>query len=249
MLLLKAMEEVWDSHFHFSLSRNGNPTLVEVNGILCTVSVTECLSILNMDREFKGDIYLFLGAHPWYVEGLDIGKIREVLERYRNSIFGLGEIGLDKRRGPNIKEQLAVLEQLFSMASQLALPVNLHCVRAFSDMLSLLRDFSIPRVVVHSFSGSLFYLEKFLSEKNCFISLSPFFLKRVDRLRELLSLLPLDRLLIETDYPYQAKDLKVWLDLLRLVARVKNYPEQDLLRLIKRNLLIVVGRYGSSESD
>ncbi len=241
------MQEIWDSHFH--LASDGDLDFVDINGILCTLSANECLSVIDVDRRFTTNVYLFLGAHPWYVEELDVGKVKEMLRKYRDRIFGLGEIGLDKRRGPDMKVQLNILEQLFSIASQLDLSVNLHCVRAFSDMLSLIRDFSVPWIIIHSFSGSLFYLEKFLAQENCFISLSPFLLKKVDKLRELLYLIPLNRLLIETDYPYQCKDIRVWLDLMKFIATIKNCSESDLLIQVRRNLLVAVGEYGASESN
>ncbi len=233
------VEKIWDSHFH--LSENEKTIPEGINGILCTLRPSEYLSL----GKLREGIYPFLGLHPWWADYSLLQEIKNIiLHKDRKRIYGLGEIGLDRRRGPDIEIQRKVLETLLSIAVEMNLPVNIHCVRAFSDLLSIVKEFPVSRIVIHSFSGSLFYLEKFLEMDNCFISLSPYLLNHVDRLSEILRLLPLDRVLIETDFPYQTKRIEAWWDLLELVSQIKGCSVGSLLEKVKENLLNVVGRDG-----
>jgi len=147
----------------------------------------------------------FFGVHPWYVEKLPTDWY-ETLQNYlkSNPAAGVGEVGLDKSRNVDFARQTEVFHRQLEIAGRLARPLAIHCVRAWSDLLNVLRR-SLPaktRFMIHSYQGSPQMLKDFLSLGG-YISFS---WKSVQRDTEesiaLMRKVPLDRLLLETDFPY-----------------------------------------------
>lgn len=147
----------------------------------------------------------FFGVHPWYADKLSADWY-EVLESFlkRNSSAGVGEAGLDKARHVDFARQTEVFHRQLEIAGRLARPLAIHCVRAWSDLLNILRR-SLPakmRFMIHSFQGSPQMLRDFLS-LGAYISFSWKSLQRdTEESIMLMRNVPLDRLLLETDFPY-----------------------------------------------
>ena len=65
----------------------------------------------------------------------------------------LGEIGLDRLRGPDITVQIRFLKALLAAAGEAGKPVVIHAVRCDAELDAALRDFS-GNVLIHGFRGS-----------------------------------------------------------------------------------------------
>ncbi len=147
----------------------------------------------------------FYGIHPWYADKLPKDWY-ETLEGFlkRRPDAGVGEVGLDKARNVDFARQTEVFHRQLEIAGRLARPLAIHCVRAWSDLLSVLRR-SLPpktRFVIHSYQGSPQMLKDLLS-LGAFISFSWKSLERnTEESIALMRGVPLDRLLLETDFPY-----------------------------------------------
>uniref|UniRef100_A0A0E0KU90 Uncharacterized protein n=1 Tax=Oryza punctata TaxID=4537 RepID=A0A0E0KU90_ORYPU len=90
----------------------------------------------------------------------------------------VGEIGLDKgSHGKTIDfgEQVEVFQQQLELAKELNKPVSVHCVRAFGDLLEILRQTGpFPAgVLLHSYLGSAEMVSS-LENLGCYFSLSGF---------------------------------------------------------------------------
>jgi len=72
----------------------------------------------------------------------------------------LGEIGLDRLRGPALPVQQEYLEALLSLAEQEQKPVVLHCVRAVPELLAAIRRHPKVRRLYHGFRGKPEQLEE-----------------------------------------------------------------------------------------
>ena len=147
----------------------------------------------------------FFGAHPWHA-----GKLPAdwyvTLESFlkRNPGAGVGEAGLDKACQVDFARQTEVFHRQLEIAGRLARPLSIHCVRAWSDLLSVLKR-SLPartRFMIHSYQGSKEMMRELLS-LGAFISFSWKSLQRdTEESIALMRNVPLDRLLLETDFPY-----------------------------------------------
>ncbi len=147
----------------------------------------------------------FFGVHPWYAAKLPEGWYH-TLENFlkRNAGSGVGEVGLDKARNVDFARQTEVFHRQLEIAGRLSRPLAIHCVRAWSDLLNVLRRSLSPktRFMIHSYQGSPQMLKDFLGLGG-YISFSWKSLQRdTEESIALMRSVPLDRLLLETDFPY-----------------------------------------------
>lgn len=147
-----------------------------------------------------GELYT-LGSHPWWTPGLlsdmQLKAIEDALLHDPHCI-ALGECGLDKFKGPAMKVQIAVLEQLLDIADRLERSVVIHCVRAYDPLLKTKKQFSrIPHWAIHGYARHD-VLAKSLVEQGFYLSISPDRSAHPGLLAAVRSL-PLDRLFLETD--------------------------------------------------
>ena len=139
-------------------------------------------------------------------------------------VVAIGEIGLDyyyfpksKAKREGIKEkQKNVLEQQLDLADEMNLPVIIHCRNAFDDMYSLLEArfksrASKPNGVIHSYTGDGELAQKFI-KLGFFIGFNGLIFKDVPALpnpEEVISSIPLENIVLETDAPYLMPPLPV----------------------------------------
>lgn len=112
------------------------------------------------ETALKGRLRLFAGLHPFYLESpKELCTCLKVLAGIRASfprlIFGIGEVGLDKRQGLALSVQCSLLEQLLIATAAWLLPYSFHCVGAHAELLAILRPYPQLQGVVHGFNGSV----------------------------------------------------------------------------------------------
>ena len=121
-------------------------------------------------------------------------------------MVAVGETGLDYNRNYSPrKDQLKVFEQHLEIATELAKPVFLHQRDAHEDFIDLLKKYR-PKLcggVVHCFTDNGKALEDYL-ELDMYIGITGWVCdqRRGQSLQQLVSRIPPERLLVETDAPY-----------------------------------------------
>lgn len=99
--------------------------------------------------------YPIVGVHPHDSEGADIDAIRRMVEAHRQSIVGIGEIGLDyfyTHSSPEVQQ--AALRAQLRIAVDYNLPVSFHVRDAFDDFWPIFDEFTGIRGVLHSFTDT-----------------------------------------------------------------------------------------------
>ena len=116
----------------------------------------------------------------------------------------IGEIGLDYYwRQDNKDLQKKVFEEQILLAQELSLPIIVHDREAHEDTLNILKKYK-PKGVLHCFSGSAETAKEIL-KLGMYIGLGgAVTFKNARKPVEVAEMLPLDRLLLETDCPYMA---------------------------------------------
>jgi TatD DNase family protein len=117
-------------------------------------------------------------------------------------VVAVGEIGLDYYRdlSPRPAQRKAFADQL-ALATELELPVVIHSRDAHDDVLEALQEWD-GIGVLHSYAGGPELLGEVL-ELGFYVSIAgPVTYPRAERLREVAAIVPLERLLVETDCPY-----------------------------------------------
>ena len=118
--------------------------------------------------------------------------------------MAIGEIGLDYYwRQDNKEAQKRVFEEQILLAKELNLPIIVHDREAHDDTLNILKKHK-PKGVLHCFSGSA-EMAKEVLRLGMYIGLGgALTFKNARKPVEVAEMLPLEKLLLETDCPYMA---------------------------------------------
>ncbi|MBF0478065.1 MAG: TatD family hydrolase [Candidatus Omnitrophica bacterium] len=155
----------------------------------------------------------FFGVHPWQVDSIEDSWLAELKKYLREvPLSGVGEIGLDKTRNAGkFDKQLNVFNKQIELAVELKRPFVVHCVHAWENLFECLKPFNFKNqpFIIHCFIGSLEIASR-LIQSGAYLSISLKLLsdKNQHSLSEVFQKLPLDRILLETDYPYTPRSLE-----------------------------------------
>ena len=118
-------------------------------------------------------------------------------------VVAVGECGLDYFHSvEHVDRQRAVLIEQLRLAQKHELPVVIHSREAVADTLLILGGFPELRCVFHCFTGTMDEAERILDRGYYLGFTGPVTYKNSDELREVVKIVPADKLLVETDAPY-----------------------------------------------
>ncbi len=93
------------------------------------------------------------GIHPW--DACAIADPWPEYEFLRHAgIAAVGEIGLDYLKGADRERQKDVFASQLEIAAERSLPVIIHCVRAFDDVMAMLGRYRSVKAVFHGYIGN-----------------------------------------------------------------------------------------------
>ena len=177
--------------------------------------LTICTTLKSFERikliimKYK-NIYGTFGIHPHETEKhtqVDSKFILNIKKKH-NKIIGIGETGLDFYYNYSSKkiQKKSFIEHI-SAASQLNIPIIVHSRNAEIDIYEILKSESKNsnlKVLIHCFTGSKDFAKK-LIDLNFYISVSGIItFKKSNELADIVSSIPIENLLVETDSPYLA---------------------------------------------
>ena len=167
----------------------------------------KCIQLCN---EYK-DIFTSIGIHPHESNQMNKNIYDNILSlSSHNKVIGIGETGLDYFYNNSKKNlQIDSFLQHIKISQFTNLPLIIHMRDAEVDMLKII-EHEYKKApfsgVIHCFTGSLMFAERLL-KIGFFFSISGIItFKRNDDLRETVSKIPIDQLMIETDSPYLAPE-------------------------------------------
>lgn len=183
-----------------------------VEKILITgTSVVESQQALALCEDYQQKIpntlFCTAGVHPHDADGVSDNYLAQLIQLAKQPhVKAIGECGLDFNRNFSAPEQqLKVFKEQISLAEQLNMPLFLHQRDAFSPWFDELKPFihRIPAMVAHCFTGNKVELEQCIAA-NMYIGITGWLCdeRRGKNLQDIIKLIPLNRLLIETDAPY-----------------------------------------------
>lgn len=175
-----------------------------VQKLLC-VSATEedweKVAILSQTNPQK--VLPAFGLHPWYLDKRSKNweeKLENMLQQFPNAL--VGECGLDKLKNPETMPQREVFIKHIELAQKFRRPLLIHAVKSF-DWLDELWGKMPKKFVLHSFGGSA-EQAKIAVKYGAYFSFSGGLLKSKKTLSALREI-PNDKILLETDGPYQSQ--------------------------------------------
>ena len=170
---------------------------------------TDIASLLRLQAvcdRYPDHCFPMIGLHPTNV-GTDYPEDLAILraELDKRSYIAVGEIGIDlywdKSR---LCEQTEAFEEQLRWSIEKDLPVVIHTREAFPQVFESLHKIGIDKLrgVFHSFGGNREELEEVLQYPNFQIGINGVVTYKNGRIRDYLTLAPLDRIVLETDAPY-----------------------------------------------
>ena len=175
------------------------------------------LRALALARDWGPGAWCSAGIHPTGCQDMDPSSVpgwmtqfEELIRANRDKMVAVGETGLDYFHVARGKEAAQKnTQQLFfaaqaELALRLDLPLVIHTRDAAADTAALLKRHGVRRAVIHSFSENPAFARELLEwSDGIYFSFSGILTyKRSAAVQETARLLPLNRILVETDAPF-----------------------------------------------
>lgn len=212
--------EFFDSHAHyndekFDLDREKVIKDIYEDGITKMVTVGYDLESSKRAIEISekyGFMYATCGISPNDVQNVDIdSRILAISELAKHKkIVAIGEIGLDYYWNKENKElQKEYFIKQINLANKLNLPIVIHSRDAIEDTINILKNVEVKKKGIFHCCMQNSYLIKEALKLGFYISFAgPITFKNSKHAEEVINIVPLEKLLIETDSPYLAPEPK-----------------------------------------
>ena len=221
---------------------------VDITAILVTgTNIAESEKAILQCRQYPNYLYSTAGIHPHDADQAGDNYLDDLYRLAENNcVKAIGECGLDFNRNfSTAANQKRVFKGQVELAQALQLPLFLHQRDAFQPWFEILAPYidSIPALVSHCFTGSKNELLQCL-DAGMYIGITGWVCdeRRGQALRDIVSLIPLERLMIETDAPYltprtirpkpkSSRNEPSYLPyIVSVLAELMGYSEQELIK-------------------
>lgn len=199
-------------------------------GALCVVSYA-----IGSGEPFPEVHCISAGVHPWDAENIDMDEAIRILNEA--PIAAVGEIGLDFSRQTDRKKQTDVLKLQLAVAEERDLPVILHCVKAYNEILEILSEYDLRAVIFHGYIGSP-ELTTTITNKGYYVSIGERSLKSRKTI-ESIRTAPIESIFAETD----VSNLPIE-NIYHTIAGLKRIEVKELKRLIFSNFKKAIHEHG-----
>ena len=165
-------------------------------------------SVLGVCRAFSGYAYPMIGLHPEEVRADFQNVLSEMQSKMSQEFIAIGEVGLDFYWSREFeKEQLEAFEKQVEWSIEAQLPLMIHCRKAQNELVRILRRYEkdLRGGVFHCFTGNELEATELLTFEKFALGIGGVLTFKNSRLPSTLaSVVPLERIVLETDAPYMA---------------------------------------------
>lgn len=206
---------IFDSHAHYDDEQFDS----DRDEVIKEIKENKVIGVLNCGSSLKGArmslelaekydfFYAAVGIHPENAHEFTEEVLKELRSMSKkNRVRAIGEIGLDYywEENPSREIQKSVFRAQMQLAEELKLPVIIHDREAHEDTLNIIKEFPNVKGVVHCFSGSVEFAQQCLKEGYYIGITGVITFKNAKKIIEVVKVIPVERLLVETDCPYMA---------------------------------------------
>jgi TatD DNase family protein len=174
---------------------------IEVESSVAVASLSmEEIRLENTSKEFSS-----AGIHPWWLEDVALEEIERLKGHIENMVkagrlWGIGETGFDRSYPEFLDQQKGLFDWHLNLSESYKLPLIIHNVRSGSDFLEILKKHKpVMPWIFHDFRGNEELVKSLLQlHPACFFSFG-LSLDNSPQIRELLPLIPVENIFLETD--------------------------------------------------
>ncbi len=229
---------VHDAHCHLDSLTNIDATQ---NLAVAAILPNDIIKLSEIRKDYP-NIKIGIGLHPWYINpnyNLELLEkdLTGLIEKYQPDF--IGECGLDKLK-PHYKLQKSITELHCKLAQRYALPIVLHCVRSYNELLQILTKYPVNKGLLHAYNANN-DTAKQLAKKNIYLGIGSILMNENSQIYKSIVNTPLQQLVIESDAPYMAldkisnsssEDCRIYFNQL---CNLKKISSTDAVELINRN--------------
>lgn len=249
----------FDTHAHMydkAFDTDRNKILEELNAlyykIVCpSENIETSIKSIELSNKFK-NVYAAIGIHPYFAKKSNKTDIETLykLAKLNKNVVAIGEIGLDYyyNKEDKITQKDFFVRQI-ELAKELDLPIIIHDRKAHGDILSLIKQLKTSnlRGIMHCFGGSIEFAREMI-KLGFYISFAgPIAYENSRKLKEVAKLIPIERILIETDSPYlspppcrgQRNNPKNLYYIAKELANLKGVSIEDLVQKTYENSMSI----------
>lgn len=185
----------------------------------------------------KFNAYSTIGIHPHEATKFSYDQIEELEKIYQSApekVVAIGECGLDYSDPSEMKDiQKKLLQAQITLAKKLNLPVIIHCRDAWADIFEFIDG---TRGILHCYSGDIEVTKKALQTDYLISFAGNLTYPKNEYLREVAKLLPLEKIVLETDCPFlppqskrgQRNEPDSVLEIAQLIAQLKDISSEEV---------------------
>ena len=219
-----------------------------------TINLESVDSVLATCRRFPDYACPMIGLHPEDVKADWQDVLSRMAERLSQGGFmAIGEVGLDFYWSREFEvEQLKAFEEQVKWSVQTRLPLAIHCRKAQNELVAILRRYQddLPGGVFHCFTGNEQEAAELLRFERFVLGIGGVLTFKKSHLPEVLpKVVPLERIVLETDAPYMApvpmrgkrNEPAFVAHVLRRLAEAYEVTEEEMARQTNANVERVFG--------
>ncbi|VXB70044.1 TatD family hydrolase [Maribacter litoralis] len=209
-------------------------------------------SMLKLEKDFPGHMYLMSGLHPTHVKENfeeELAHVEEMLETH--SYYAVGEIGIDLYwEKKYLKEQQVAFKKQIQLAKRKNLPIVIHCRDAFDEVFEVLEEEKGGglRGIFHCFTGTLEQAKKAISY-NMKLGIGGVATFKNGKIDTFLDQIELKHIVLETDAPYLAptpyrgkrNESAYIINVLEKLADIYGVPNEEIAEITTNNSKDVFG--------
>lgn len=261
-----------DTHCHldgeeFAADRDEVVTRARAAGVskilVPAIDLKSCQSVLDVCRQYPDYCYPMFGLHPeevradWRQQLDSLGTVlseslqtKTHSEPFPLSPIAIGEVGLDYYWSREFEqEQLEAFEEQVRWSVETRLPLMIHCRKAQNEMVAILRRYAddLSGGVFHCFTGNEIEARELLQFNRFVLGIGGVLTFKKSNLPQTLAVVPLNRIVLETDAPYMApvphrgqrNEPAFVFEVLRKLAEVYGVSEDEVARQTTANVFEV----------
>ncbi len=210
--------------------------------LLPNINAESIAPMLDLCRQYPGYCFPMLGLHPEDVVPDTYKQVLQDMERLLEApdhpYIAIGEVGLDYYWDTsNAKEQEEAFRTQIEWAAKYSLPLSIHSRSAHRQLVAALNEYRDEALsgVFHCFGGTAEEAQELLGFPNFVLGIGGVLTYKKSTLPEVLTTVPLERIVLETDAPYLApvpyrgkrNESAYVVEVLHKIAYIYNVSEQE----------------------
>ena len=172
-------------------------------------------------------------------DSFNINEELKFIEKNKDNIIALGEVGLDNKEITKKETQTEVFTRIIKLGKKLNKPLIIHSRKAEEELINLLEQEKAKKVIMHCFSGKKKLVQRVADNGwSCSI---PTCVTRSEQFQNIINTLPIKQLFAETDAPYLSpfKDTRnepaYIVESYKMIAKIKKLTLEETKNLIFQN--------------